>query len=135
MRRAFPEDHHLRLAGIAENFRRSEAEQRVYHLNDGQLLACLSDAERERHAALLTDWQAVCHVQPPPDCAADWDARVLGHCDAFAARAWHGPLTDAERDRLHTIYRAGIEASRYHTATHQICQGFSDYLGAQISYE
>ena len=96
MRRAFPEDHHLRLAGIAENFRRSEAEQRVYHLNDGQLLACLSDAERERHAALLTDWQAVCHVQPPPDCAADWDARVLGHC---------------ERDRLHTIYRAGIEAA------------------------
>jgi len=111
MRQAFPENFDLRLSGITDNFRFRPPHPRVWWLSDEQLLALLPEADRTAHQALMTDWSLARHLQLSPAQAADWDARVLAHLDDFAARAWRGPLTDAERERLHGIYRAAVGAA------------------------
>ncbi len=111
MRRAFPATRDLRLAGITENLHGPAQDPRVYWLSDEQLFALLPEPERLRHAALMTDWNTTRQPKPWPELLADWDNRLLAHLDAFAARAWRGPLAEEERARLHAIYRAGVEAA------------------------
>lgn len=111
MRQAFPATRDLRLDGITQNLHGPNKNNRVYWLSDEQLLALLPEAERSRHAALMIDWNTTRHPKPWPELLADWDTRLLAHLDAFAARAWRGPLTDDERARLHAIYKTGLEAA------------------------
>jgi hypothetical protein len=111
MKQAFPETFDLRLSGITDNFRFRPPHPRVYWLSDEQLLALLPEADRADHAAFMTDWDFARHLKLPPPQAADWDARVLAQLDEFAARAWRGPLTDDERERLHGIYRRALLAA------------------------
>ncbi len=111
MRQAFPATRDLRLHGITQNLHGPNTNHRVYWLSDEQLLALLPEIERTRHASLLTDWNTTRHLTTWPDLATDWDIRLLAHLDAFAARAWRGPLADDERHRLHAIYRSGLEAA------------------------
>jgi len=111
MRQAFPATRDLRLLGISQNFHGPNEHHRVYWLSDEQLLALVPEAERGRHAALMTDWSTTRHLKPWPELATDWDQRLLAHLDAFAARAWRGPLTEDERARLHAIYTTGLEAA------------------------
>lgn len=111
MRQAFPATRDLRLFGITQNLHGVELPPRVYWLSDEQLLSLVPEAERSRHAALMIDWNTTRQPMPWPELAADWDTRLLAHLDAFAARAWRGPLTDDERARLHAIYKTGLEAA------------------------
>ena len=111
MRQAFPATRDLRLDGITQNLHGPNKNHQVYWLSDAQLLALVPESERSRHAALMADWNAARHLKPWPELAADWDNRLLAHLDAFAARAWRGPLADDERARLHAIYKAGVEAA------------------------
>jgi hypothetical protein len=111
MRRAFPATRDLRLLGITHNLHGPPPDPRVYWLSDEQLFALLPEPERLRHAALTIDWNATRQATPWPELLADWDNRLLAHLDAFAARAWRGPLAHDERGRLHAIYRAGVEAA------------------------
>ena len=108
MKQAFPETFDLRLSGITDNFRSPPAHPRVYWLSDKQLLALLPEPERAEHAALFCDWSLARGLSLTPEQAADWDTRVLAHLDAFAERAWRGPLTTEELERLHGIYRAAV---------------------------
>jgi hypothetical protein len=110
MKKAFPENFSLRLSGIAENFRTPPTSPRVYWLSEGQLLGLSSDRDRAMHAALSSDWLLAGGLTLSTDQAAAWDARVLAHLDAFAERAWRGPLAAEERERLHGIYRATVAA-------------------------
>ncbi len=111
MKQAFPENFDLRLSGITDNFRFRPPHPRVWWLSDDQLLALLPEADRATHAALMTDWNLSRQLKLSPAQAADWDARVLAYLDDFATRAWRGPLTDAERARLHGIYRTAVPAA------------------------
>jgi hypothetical protein len=111
MRLAFPATRDLRLAGITENLHGPNKHPWVYWLSDEQLLALLPAAEGGRHAALMTDWNTTRHLTTWPELATDWDQRLLAHLDAFAVRAWRGPLADDERARLHAIYKTGLEAA------------------------
>jgi hypothetical protein len=108
MKQAFPENFDLRLSGITENFRSPPAHPRVYWLSDDQLLGLLSDPDRAVHAALLRDWSLARELLLSAEQATEWDTRVLAHIDAFAERAWRGPITAEERERLHGIYRAAV---------------------------
>ena len=110
MKKAFPENFSLRLSGIAENFRTPPTSPRVYWLSEGQLLGLSSDRDRAMHAALSSDWSLASGLTLSAEQAAEWDARVLAHIDAFAERAWRGPLAAEERERLHGIYRATVAA-------------------------
>ena len=110
MKQAFPENFDLRLSGITDNFRSPPAHPRVYWLSDGQLRGLLPEPERAVQAALSCDWSLTRDLSLSPEQAADWDTRVLAHLDAFAERAWRGPLTSEERERLHGIYRAAVAA-------------------------
>ncbi|MFM8497117.1 MAG: DUF1592 domain-containing protein, partial [Planctomycetia bacterium] len=111
MRQAFPATRDLRLFGITQNLHGPNKTPRVYWLSDEQLLSLVPEAERSRHAALMIDWNTTRQPKPWPELSADWDNRLLAHLDAFAARAWRGPLTDDERARLHAIYTKGLEAA------------------------
>ena len=62
------------------------------------------------HAALSSDWSLASGLTLSAEQAAEWDARVLAHIAAFAARAWRGPLAAEERERLHG--NEGDEATR-----------------------
>jgi hypothetical protein len=110
MKQAFPENFDLRLSGITENFRTPPIHPRVYWLSDEQLLSLLPERDRAVHATLACDWSLARTLTLTADQAADWDARVFAHLDAFAQRAWRGPLTAEERERLHGIYRAAVAA-------------------------
>jgi len=110
MKQAFPENFDLRLSGITENFRAPPAHPRVYWLSDEQLLALLPEQDRGVHAALSCDWALARTLTLTEEQAGDWDTRVLAHLDAFAERAWRGPLSGEERERLHGIYRAAVAA-------------------------
>jgi len=108
MKQAFPENFDLRLSGITENFREPPVHPRVYWLSEEQLLGLLSERDRAVHAALSADWRLARTLSLSPEQASEWDTRLLAHLDAFAERAWRGPLTTAERARLHAIYRAAV---------------------------
>jgi hypothetical protein len=108
MKKAFPENFDLRLSGITENFRDPPVHPRVYWLSDEQLLALLPERDRAVHAALSCDWSLTRNLSLSAEQAADWDAQVLARLDAFAERAWRGPLTAEERERLRGIYRASV---------------------------
>jgi hypothetical protein len=108
MKQVFPENFDLRLSGITDNFRSPPAHPRVYWLSDEQLLALLPERDRTVHAALSCDWSLARNLTLTAEQAADWDTRVLAHLDAFAERAWRGPLAPEERARLHGIYRAAV---------------------------
>ena len=110
MKQVFPENFDLRLSGITDNFRSPPAHPRVYWLSDEQLLALLPERDRAVHAAVSCDWSLSRNLALTPEQAADWDTRVLAHLDAFAERAWRGPLAAEERERLHGIYRAAVAA-------------------------
>ena len=110
MKQAFPENFDLRLSGITENFRTPPTHPRVYWLSDEQLLSLVPERDRAVHAALACDWSMARHLALTTEQASDWDTRVLACLDAFAERAWRGPLTAEERDRLHGIYRATVAA-------------------------
>jgi hypothetical protein len=110
MKQAFPENFDLRLSGITENFRSPPAHPRVYWLSDRQLLSLLPEPDRAVHAALACDWSLARNLTVTAQQAAEWDTRVLAHLDAFAERAWRGPLAAHERERLHGIYRAAVAA-------------------------
>ena len=104
MKQAFPETFDLRLSGITDNFRSPPAHPRVYWLSDEQLLALLPEPDRSVQAALSCDWSLTRSLAVTAEQAAEWDTRVLAHLDAFAERAWRGPLAAGERERLHGIY-------------------------------
>jgi hypothetical protein len=108
MKQAFPETFDLRLSGITDNFRTPPAHPRVYWLSDEQLLALLPERDRAVHSALLRDWTLTRSLALSTEQAAEWDAQVLARLDAFAERAWRGPLTTEERERLHGIYRTAV---------------------------
>lgn len=108
MKQAFPENFDLRLSGITDNFRFPPPHPRVYWLSDEQLLALLPQEKRAEHTSLMTDWRLTRNVKLSPPQAAEWDAHVLAHLDRFAARAWRGPLTNDERERLRDIYREAL---------------------------
>jgi mono/diheme cytochrome c family protein len=110
MKQAFPENFDLRLSGITDNFRSPPAHPRVYWLSDEQLLSLLPERDRAVHAALSCDWSLARNLTLTAEQAADWDTRVLAHLDAFAERAWRGPLAPEERARLHGIFRAAVAA-------------------------
>jgi len=110
MKKAFPENFDLRLSGITENFRLPPADPRVYWLSDGQLLKLLTPGDRAAHAALTGDWSLARNLVLSAEQAAAWDSRVIEHLDAFAERAWRGPLSERERERLHGIYAAAVAA-------------------------
>jgi hypothetical protein len=110
MKKVFPENLSLRLAGITENFRNPPTTPRVYWLSDEQLLGLASDRDRATQAALSGDWLLARSLTLSAQQAAEWDARVLAHVDAFAERAWRGPLSSEERERLHGIYRSTVAA-------------------------
>ena len=110
MKQAFPENFYLRLSGITDNFRSPPAHPRVYWLSDEQLLSLLPERDRAVHAALSCDWSLARNLTLTAEQAADWDTRVLAHLDAFAERAWRGPLAPEERARLHGIFRAAVAA-------------------------
>ena len=110
MKQVFPETFNHRLSGIVDNFRNPPKTPRVYWLSDEQLLGLGSDRDRAMHAALSSDWSLASSLTLSVEQAAAWDARVLAHLDAFAERAWRGPLAAEERERLHGIYRATVAA-------------------------
>lgn len=110
MKKVFPENLNLRLSGIVDNFRTAPITPRVYWLSDEQLLGLSSDRDRSMHAALSRDWRLASDLTLSAEQAAEWDMRVLAHIDAFAERAWRGPLAAEERERLHGIYRATVAA-------------------------
>lgn len=108
MKKVFPETLPLRLSGITENFRSPPTTPRVYWLSDEQLLGLSGERDRAVHAALGLDWRLARDLTLSTQQAAEWDERVLAHIDAFAERAWRGPLAAEERERLHGIYRATV---------------------------
>ncbi|MFM9197031.1 MAG: DUF1587 domain-containing protein, partial [Planctomycetia bacterium] len=108
MKQAFPENFDLRLSGITENFRTPPTHPRVYWLSDEQLLSLLPERDRAVRTRLLRDWSMARDLSLTADQAAEWDTRVFAHLDAFAARAWRGPLTTAGRERLHGVSRAAV---------------------------
>jgi hypothetical protein len=108
MKQAFPENFDLRLSGITDNFRKPPADARVYWLSDDQLLGLLPERERAVQSALSRDWNLTRSLALSTEQAAEWDAQALAHLDAFAERAWRGPLTASERARLHAIYSATV---------------------------
>jgi hypothetical protein len=106
MRTAFPDEFNRRLEEVARNYMRNGKAPSVYYFSDAQLAALLPEREKERFAAMMTDWRLLSNRRLAPKDELAWDQALQRDAEQFAALAWRRPLTKDETDDLAAVYSA-----------------------------
>ncbi len=107
MKAVFPDMLERRLEEVARNFYRNTPGPGVYYYSDEQLLAVISEAEKQRFKQMREDWGYVAPAKLNEAQAKAYDDRLLGHLAEFASRAWRRPLSDEERGQIRGLYAQG----------------------------
>ncbi|HYF36867.1 MAG TPA: DUF1592 domain-containing protein [Prosthecobacter sp.] len=109
MKTAFPDIYDRRLEEVARNHTRGNSSLGVYYFSDEQLGKLISAKEYRYLKDMHTDYGFVAPGKLQPKMAEEWDKRVIGHVQAFAAQAWRRPTSAEEKAQFETLYREGVK--------------------------
>jgi hypothetical protein len=109
MRRVFPDTLERRMEIVAQNFRRTGADNGVYYLSDSQIRALIPAEEQRWLDQALADWTFVRSKTLTPKQQTQWDQAVGPQLDELIAQAWRRPLTPEETAQNRRIYNESLD--------------------------